>query len=108
MTLDSNGSLGIGTTTPSANYNLDVNGYAHVGGGLDVDGAGIGIRASGATGVYASGFATGGTGVLTGGYGLKAFGGTTGGVGVYAGGTDPNTIGVYGYSSGAGGVGVWG
>jgi len=112
MTLDSNGRLGIGTTTPSAPYVLDVQGPAHV----VSDAWPYGIVASASTGdpnqitvgINASAFRPGGTGVLTGGYGISAFGGGTGGVGVYSGGSDPNTIGVYGYSTGGGGVGVWG
>jgi hypothetical protein len=38
LTLKNNGSVGVGTATPNASYKLDVNGAAHVGGDMAVDG----------------------------------------------------------------------
>jgi hypothetical protein len=38
LTLKNNGSVGVGTATPNASYKLDVNGAAHVGGDMTVDG----------------------------------------------------------------------
>ncbi len=38
LTLKNNGSVGVGTSAPNASYKLDVNGAAHVGGDMTVDG----------------------------------------------------------------------